>query len=84
LSSLRKSDAELLLAAIDTPLLVDALRAALSRVMGVEPFEDDWAALIRLAGDRAMWDSSRVQVLVEREPSALATLAIELSELRTL
>jgi hypothetical protein len=84
LTSLRKSDAELLLAAIDTPLLVDALRAALARVLVVEPFDDDWGALVRLAGDRALWDASRVHALVERHEVALATLAIDLSELRTL
>jgi hypothetical protein len=79
---LAKRDAELLIDALDSPLLIDALRAALQRVLDVEGFPDDWGALVRLAGERGLWTPDRVTALVERETSALVDLATELSELR--
>jgi hypothetical protein len=81
---LRKVDAEMLMAAIDSPLLVDALRNALSRVLEVDSFDDDWGALVRLAGQRATWSEDRVTLLVGRDPATLTRLAIELNELRTI
>lgn len=81
---LGKADAETLMEAIDSPLLVDALRGALSRVLAVEPFEDDWPALVRLAGQRAGWIDDRVTLLVGRDVLALTQLATELNELRDL
>ncbi len=79
---LRKVDVETLMAAIDSPLLIDALRTALSHAMDVEPFDDDWPALIRLAGQRAGWTDDRVTLLVGRDNTALVQLATELNELR--
>jgi hypothetical protein len=73
-----------LLDAIDTPLLVDAVRAALQRILDVEAFDDDWGALIRYTGQRSGWDEQRVWALVERNPEALQDLVTELNELRTL
>jgi hypothetical protein len=80
---LRKSDVETLIKAIDSPLLVDAVRTALQRILDVEPFDDDWSALIRYAGERSGWDQERVWSLIERKPTALQSLATELNELRT-
>jgi hypothetical protein len=84
MTKLRKTDAEVLMRAVDSPLLVDALRAALQRVLDVEPFEDDWAALVRYAGERGEWTPDRVGRLLDREPDSLVALATELNELRTL
>lgn len=84
MSRLRKVDAETLVNAIDSPLLVDALRAALSRVLDVERYDDDWPALVRLAGQRAGWAEARVTSLVLRNSEALVELAVELNELRDL
>ncbi len=74
----------MLMAALDTPLLVDVLRSAMSRVLDVDPFDDDWGALVRLAGDRAGWSESRVTLLVGRDVATLSGLAVELNELRTI
>jgi hypothetical protein len=82
MARLRKSDAETLVAAIDSPLLVDALRAALSRICDVEPFDDDWPALVRLAGHRGGWGDERVASLIGRDLDQLTALALELNELR--
>lgn len=71
------------MSAIDSPLLVDALRASLLRLFDLEPFDDDWGALVRYAGNRAGWDELRVWGLVNRDPRALSALAIELNEQRT-
>lgn len=82
MTRLRKADVEALLQALDTPLLVDALRTALAHVCDVETVDDDWAALVRLSGHRGGWSDQRVTELVGREPEALADLAIEMNELR--
>jgi hypothetical protein len=84
LARLNKLDAETLMAAIDSPLLVDVLRSSLSKVLGVEPFEDDWGALVRFAGHRAGWSEDRVTLLVGRDVATLSGLAVELNELRTI
>ncbi len=72
------------MSAIDSPLLVDALRTSLLQVLDLEPFEDDWGALVKCAGERCGWSEARIWTVIEREPEALFALAVELNELRSL
>jgi hypothetical protein len=82
MARLRKFDVETLIDAIDSPLLIDALRNALAQILQVDRFDDDWPALVRLAGHRAGWTGSRLTDLIRREPDALIALALELNEQR--
>jgi len=81
---LRKDHAELLMEAVDTPLLQAAVALALRRVLDVDAFTDDWPALIRLAGDLDHWPEHRSWALLAADDAALADLATELNERRTL
>ena len=84
MSRLRKKDAEVLMEAIDTPLLQAAVALALRRILAVDAFVDDWPALIRLAGERDGWPEQRSWALLAAEETALADLAVELNERRHL
>ncbi len=84
MTRLRKQDVELLMSAVDTPLLQDALALALRRVLEVDAFIDDWPALIRLAGELDQWPEQRSWALLSADDGALADLATELNERRTL
>ncbi len=84
MARLRKVDVETLMSAIESPLLIDALRSALATVLEVESFDDDWAALVRVAGHRAGWSEERVTLLVGRHDATLRGLAVELNEIRTI
>lgn len=81
---LTKADAETLIDSIDTPLLGAALAIAVRKALGIDGFDGDWAALVRLAADRERWSPTRCWTLIEEQPDALADLATELSERRTL
>jgi hypothetical protein len=81
---LSKRDVEALVEAIDTELLQDAVAVALRHVLEVDPFPGDWPALVRLAGERAGWDPARRALVVDAVPDALAALAVELNENRTI
>lgn len=84
MSRLRKADAEVLMDAVDTPLLLAAVAAALRRVLDVDGFDDDWPALVRVAGELDGWPEGRCMALVLGDEAALADLAVELNERRSL
>ena len=84
MTRLRKDDAEQLMEALDTPLMQAAVALALRRVLDVDDFADDWPALIRLAGELDHWPEHRSWALLSSDDMALAELATELNERRTL
>jgi hypothetical protein len=84
MARLRKSDVEVLLAAIDSPLLLAAVAQALRRILEVDGFEDDWPALVALAARVDGWTDGRRWALLAEDDRALAELAVELNERRDL
>ncbi len=79
---LTKRDAQAIIGAIDTPQLGDVVHEALGRLLACPGL--DWSPVIAKAGLEARWTPYRVALLQSRDGAALETLAIELSELRTL
>ena len=81
---LTKADALGLIAAIDTESLESVLADALRKVLEVDGYHGDWAGLIGLAAQRNCWSEDRRRLLIGSAPDALAGLATELSERRSL
>ena len=84
MTGLTKADALVLIAAIDTESLESVLADALRKVLEVDGYDGDWAGLIGLAAQRDCWPDGRRRLLTEAAPDALAGLATELSERRSL
>ena len=84
MNRLAKAEVEVLMAAIETELMLDALSFALRRVLGVDAYDGDWGALVSLAADHDGWSAERRTKVVSEDPVALAELVVELNERRGL
>jgi hypothetical protein len=80
MARLRKTEAEAIMAAIDSPDLVRVLTGALERVVEVK---GTWTELIAIASDVGRWSAHRAEQLLRLDEDALVELALELNETRT-
>jgi hypothetical protein len=80
-AALTKRQVEVLLLAIDTDALVDALRAAAQWVLELNNTELETDPIAEVAR-RLGWSSTRLADLARREPQTLAEMATELAERR--
>jgi hypothetical protein len=80
MARLRKSEAEAIMAAIDSPDLVRVLLKALERVLDCT---GSWSDLLLLASETGHWSAERTALLRAVDTDALVELALELNETRT-